>query len=210
MENQDRIKHILEIARQEINRQEPFLALEHLRNIQNDIEETPNTSNWAGHQLTFAEALAAMCDPSAESEFEEALRRIQNLAVRDRDMEMRVHEHYGRCLESVGRRSLALPHYQTAKQLAVECLFLEDSARIQLRIIRIGLELDNDPRLMSFHNLKKAAVESPCTHQEQLAAWMLFCDDASTKKRGLIAARHGHAATVEYFRGVLRTVKKAD
>ncbi len=124
-------------------------------------------------------------------------------------MEIRVHEHFADYLACFARqRSVARQHYQAARQSAVERKLLEDNARLQLRIIKIDLESDQDPRLSSFQNFKKAAAELHCTAQEQLAAWMLYWGDSEEKKRGLIATRKASLASVEYFRGLLTSVKK--
>ena len=207
-QNDGKLKHTLELARTEINRQNPHLALEYLKTVQRDVEDMAGSSAWAEHQLLSAEALSAYGDPAAETEFQEALQRISNLPVRDLGLEMRANEHFGNYLASFARRrSLARQHYESAKRVAVESSLPEDSARLQLFISKIDLEADQDPRLRSFQNLMKAAAELHSTAQEQLAAWTVYWSYDEQKKQGLVAARGAGIASVEYFLGLLTSVK---
>jgi hypothetical protein len=203
------LDHTVELARAEVNRQRPELAIKHLRTIQSEMENMAGSPIWADHQLLFAEALSAKGDPASETEFEEAFRRIRNLSVRSPDLEMRVYEHFADYLVRFAHRlSLARQYFEAAKKVAVECSRQEDPARLQLRIIAIDLRVDEDPQLESFQNLKRASLEMHSTPQEQLAAWILYQGEVNEKARGLMAARHWSVASVDYFRGLLTSVKK--
>jgi hypothetical protein len=122
-------------------------------------------------------------------------------------MEMRAHELFGVQLASKCRRSLSRQHYESAKKLAAQNCWLEDSARIQLLIIAVDLESDDDPQIGSLRNLKKAAKDRGYTAQELLAVWMHYLEQTREHERGLIAARSGSVASVEYFHSLLKTFK---
>jgi hypothetical protein len=139
--NDENLVHTLQIARAEVIRLRPHVALEHLRTILRNTEDMPGTSVWAEHQLIYAGALAATGDEASELEFERALERIRNLPTRDIQLEMRAHEDFADFLVRFAHRpSLARQHYESARQLAVEHGLHEPSARLQLRIIKIDLE----------------------------------------------------------------------
>lgn len=209
--NAENLVNTLEIARAEVIRLRPHVALEHLRTILRDVEDMPETSVWAEHQLIYAGALAATGDPASELEFERALERICNLATRNIELEMRAHEDFADFLVRFPRRpSLARQHYQSARQLAVERGLHEPSARLQLRIIKIDLESDQDPLVPSFRRFMKLSAELNCTDQERLQAWILYSGDSQKTKRGLRAARHGSMPSDEYFRGLLASVRQGE
>ena len=94
MIDEKQIRHVIELARTEINKQKPRLALEYLRRIQCDIEALRGTAVSAEHQLAYAEAFDAMNDPASEMEFEDAINQVSNLPDRDPLLEMRCHEHF--------------------------------------------------------------------------------------------------------------------
>src|SRR4029077_4234582 len=173
------------------------LARRHLGEIRREVEQHCDASLSAHHQLAFAEALAASYDPSSESEFEDAVRHVSDLPERDPLLEMRAHEHYARCLRHKGRLSLALQHYESAKKLAVEFGLREDRARLQMSLVSINLEIDKDPRVENFRNLKKIARDVDYTWQEQLAAVTLFLGESESGEIGLLAARD--RGSMEYF-----------
>ena len=206
MRDENELWRIIDSARAEINQGRAPLALRHLGEIRRDVEDSKNSLLSAHQQLAFAEGLAGTCDPSSETEFQDALHQVSNLLDRDPLLELRANEHYARCLCHKGRRSLALQHYESAKKLAIEFGLPEDRARLQMCLISITLEIDADPRLAGFRNLKKAAMDADYTWQEQLAALMQYLGESEILEKGLLAARQ--YGSVEYFRHLLKSLRE--
>ncbi len=206
MADEERLRHTLELARAENNRQQPLLALGHLKTISSQIDDLSGTALWAEHQLSYAEALSAMNDDAAEREFQEALLRVSNLETRDLTLELRAHEHFAQFQSRKQRPSAAREHYQSAESIAVNAGLQEDADRVHLCIIRIDLESAHDPQLGSFQNLKKAAAQEGSTHQQQLAAWIHYLAEVQDRERGLLNARQRGVASVDYFLGVLSLI----
>jgi hypothetical protein len=210
MPSELQMKHTLHLARKAIFELKQSLAFELLRSIQNDVEILPHTSVSAEHQLLYADALALSktTADAAESEFRSALQQICDLQVSDVELEMRGHEDYGNYLARFKRlRSRAREQYQSAKRLAVQSTLLEDSSRLELSIIKIDLESDESPQITAFQNFKKAAAELGCTFQEQLAGWMVFSGEFEEQVPTLVAARNAGKTPVDYFRGLLKSIK---
>src|SRR5229473_4924585 len=135
MDQEYKLKHTLDLARTEIQRLRPYVALEHLKSIQVEIDSLPCTSISAEHRLLYAGVLAASGDPGAESEFKQAVQQVLDLPTRDVGLEMRAHEDYGNYLRRFTRfRTVAREQYQLAKKVALECKLFEDSARFELDI----------------------------------------------------------------------------
>jgi hypothetical protein len=206
MRDEKQLRHAIQCARAEINQQRAPLALRYLGEIRRDAQDCGIPSLSAEYQLTFAEALAAKNDPASVTEFQDALLQISDLSEPSPLLEMRAHEHFARDLRRKGRLSQAHQHCESAKKLAVVSRLLDDSARIQLLHILITLEMDRDPQIDIFQNLKRVAKDDSFTPQEQLAAWFLFQGDKSeAKKDSLLAARK--RGSEEYFRDVLKSVR---
>jgi hypothetical protein len=200
------LRHILDLARADINRSQPFLALEHLRTIRSQIDDLSGTPLWAEYQLSYAEAVSAMNEDAAEREFEEALSRLSMLEDRDLTLELRAYEHLAQFLCRKHRPSPARKYYQLAENVAVDAGLREDADRIRLCVIRIDLETSNDPQLASFQNLKKAAEDGYC-HHHQLTAWIQYSTQVKEAERGLLNARQRGTASVDYFRGLLSSIR---
>jgi len=206
MKDERQLRHVIDLARGEINQQRAPLARRYLDEINRDVEECRDPLLSAEYQLAYAEALAATNDPSSENEFQDALDKISNLPDRDPLLEMRCQEHFARHLRRIGRRCDALKHCESAKKLAVESRLFRDSARIQMLHILLTLEIDKSPQLPALQNLKQAARDGDFTPQEQLAAWMQYCGETVVKEQGLMFARG--RGTVEYFRVLLKSVRE--
>jgi hypothetical protein len=203
------LRQALDLARADVNRQQPHRALNQLRAIDIQIEDSPETYPWAEAKLISAEALAALEDPGAMYEFEEAIRRISSISERDLALEMRAHEHFAKHLAEKRHTGRAREHYQLAERIAEEAELREDADRIHLCIILIDLQSGHDPRLSSFQNLKRAAAEEANTYREQLAAWVHYLDEFRHRQTGLVYARQREVASVDYFRGVLSLIRKS-
>jgi hypothetical protein len=206
MRDENELRRVIERARAEINQGRAPLALRHLGEIRRDVEDSGILSLAAQHQLAFAEALATNCDPAAEDEFQDAVQQVTNLPDRDPLLEMRAHEHYARCLCQKKRRSLALKEYELAKKLAVEFGLPEDRARMQLCLMSIMLEIDEDPRVNDFRNLKKVVKDADFTWQEQLAALMQYLGESEVQEAGLQVARK--RGSEEYFQSLLKSLRE--
>jgi len=145
---------------------------------------------------------------AARSEFEDAITRVTKLPERSLELELRAHEHFAMLLASSRLRSLARTHYEIAKKIAIEAGLREETARVQLSMMKNDFECDEDPRLASFKNLRNAAMNLGATAQQQLAAWLQYDGEAGQESYALVAARKGHAASVEFFERLLRSVSQ--
>ncbi len=209
MDEEYELRHTLDLARTEIQRLRPFVALAHLNSIQARVEARPHTSISAEHRLLYAGVLAATGDEGAESEFRQALQDILDLPTRDIGLELRAHEDFGNYLRRFTRlRTLAREQYQLAKKLAVECKLFEDSARFELDIVSLDLEINQDPRLGCFGRFKKIATQLGSTFKQQLRAWFVFCGESGEQGSRLVAARKRSEPPDGYFRGLLESVKR--
>lgn len=209
MADEKMLQHILNLARADVHRGQSPLALEHLRTIRLDIDGLAGTLPWAEWQLIYAGALAGMNDDGAEMAFEEAFGRISKLEAPDPELMFRAHEDRARYLagrDAKCRR--ALEYCKSAERIALEAGMLEDAARMYLCVVRIDLSINNDPRLESLRNLRKAAKDR-YTAREQQAAWIQYCHELEDSRDVLHAARNFNAASVEYFRGALATLRRS-
>ncbi len=201
------LRHVLDLARAEINRQRPRLALEHLRTIHEQIDQLRTLPLWAEFQLIYAEALSAMNVDAAEHEFQEALSRLSKLNPREPILELRAEEHFADFLSRRGRVPLARGHYQSAESIAVDSGLREDADRIRLSTISMDLQSSNSQQWKSFQNLKKAAAECNYRHTPQLSAWIRYSDQLREQvNRGLMNAREGEIASPDFFKGLLRSI----
>jgi hypothetical protein len=207
--DENRLRHILTLARACVHRGQAYQAFGHLQSIESDIEDLAGTSVWAEHLLTYAGALGAMKDSAdaAEQTFNEALKRISALEEPDLALEMLGHEDYGKYLAERRAFKRARNHYGLAERIAEGLDQSEDVARIQLCVIRIDLEERRDPRLRAFQRLKEAAKDG-YTHIEQLEAWIHYTVTFQKYGTQVVATRKGDEASVEYFRGVLSLIRR--
>jgi hypothetical protein len=90
-----RIRRILQLARPEINRQDPDLVLENLWTINNEVEENNGTPEWAEFFLLFAGAPCAKCDALAETYLPEAEEKLHSLPDSFPDLGFRLSERFG-------------------------------------------------------------------------------------------------------------------
>jgi hypothetical protein len=207
MNEETRIQRVLDFARDEIVRLNPYRALEYLRSITSEVDDRQGTPISAEYQLLLADAYAAQGDPGAEAYFEEALHRACNLSDRDAALEMRAHDDFAKFLASVEhRRSAARLHNESAKNLAIKLGRSEDAARLQLRILKLDLESDDDVRLSNFQQLRKAGKELGSSYQRQLAAWFQYSGEHQEGSRGRVAARNADRASIQYFRHLLSSI----
>jgi hypothetical protein len=202
-----RLVRTLELARRKINQQRPDMALELLFGIQTEIEGLEGTALEAECRLVRAEAHAAMRDQAARAYFGEALELLGRLPEPSLDLQLRAYEHYGDFLLMCHRRSDALRQYQKAGEIATGRVWSEDTARIQLKLVGIGLEMDSDPQLGNFRLLRHEADLLGCTSQQQLAGWHLHLGKLEDASRGMRFARSGGPASEQYFVDLLKSVK---
>jgi hypothetical protein len=207
------IRDNLDLAKREIERGNPYTAIQLLRAMQEEVEEYRGTAPWAEHSLRIAEAFAAKAgrnDDSALSFFGEALERAVNLAERDDSLELHCHLSFGNFLYStLKRRSDARRHYEAAKQIATRLRLEERIAEIELKIVMIDLEADEDDEKKNFDTLKLVAGQGGYTWSEQLAAWHQHLGQSSVALRGRAFARKEGSASEAYFRSLLQSVRVA-
>ncbi len=203
------LRHVLDVARGEINRQRPRLALEHLKTIHEQIDELGTGSLWAEFQVIYAEALSAMNMDAAEHEFHEALSRLSQVDPPEPILELRTEEHFADFLSRKGRVPLAREHYQSAENIAVESSLREDADRIRLSIVSMDLQDSKNPQWKSFLNLKRAAAECNSPHTRQLNVWIRYSEQLQEQiDRGLMNAREGAIASVDHFKSLLTSVER--
>jgi hypothetical protein len=210
MENDDNpsLRHFLDLARNEINRQHPDLALGYLQQIRSEIEDLEGRPIWAEHHLLLAEAYAAKCDAVAESLFEEVFERLPSLQGKLPRLELLAHEHFGDLLlHLAGRRSVARDHFEEAKKIAIKENLREENSRIELKLTNIYLEMDNDPEIPNFKSFRRVANNGGYTYQVQLASWQRHYMGQQQLSVGLRHARKRNLASDEYFADILESVK---
>ena len=207
--DENRLRHILNLARACVHRGQAYQAFGHLHSIESEVEGLAGTSVWAEHLLTYAGALGAMRDSAsrAQEAFNEALERISTLVEPDPALEMLGHEDFGKFLAEQRAFKSARQHYGLAERIAESLDQAEDVARCQLSVIRIDLDERKDPRLCAFQRFKEAAKDG-YTHLEQREAWIDYTDTFQDYGRGLVATRKGDEASVEYFRCALRQIRR--
>ncbi len=201
-EDVKRIWHTLELARTEANRGRPDLARHYLSEISREIDQLEGSVCWAAYSLALAEVYAVSDDDAAGGFFEEAIERMNHVSDFPAQLKLHVHEDFGKYLSRQGYRSKARLQFETAKKMAVELNLLEVSAKNSLRLMKIDLELDGDPQLASFQNMKKAALDRGETHQAQLAVWLQHWGSIEARRQGLKFARNERVASKEYFAGL--------
>lgn len=201
-------RHMLDMARIEINRLQPDKAIQYVREL--GLEPGPEGIGtlWLESQLVLAEAYLAKGDPVSESFFEDVLDTLAGLETPESGLELRADEHYGDYFSCfAGCPSKARPLYDRAKQIAVGLRLPEDTARIQLKIERLELSIDRNPELDNFGTLKRVAKEEGSTYQEQLTIWLQHRGTLPQHQRGLQYARKKSVASPEYFRHHLRALR---
>src|SRR2546422_9857292 len=115
----ERLSRILELAKAAVNRQEPELALQLLKEIWPEIREGSGTLLSIEYEIIMGDILCARGDPAAGYHYEQALAGIAQLSQRDPKLEMRAHEHFGDYLYRFAHRpSSARRHYEAAANIA--------------------------------------------------------------------------------------------
>jgi len=208
MADQENLRYVLNLARTCVHQAQAHQALEHLRNIQNDIEDLEGDSLWAEWQLVYAGALAAMNQRGAETAFEDALKRCAALSEANPALTMLTHSDYAKYL--AGRRATgrAREHYREAEKIADSLGREECVAHFQMCIIRLGLEESNSPHRPAFQRLQEAAKDG-YTEVQQREGWIHYCEEFDGMSPQLVATRKGTEGSVEYFRGVLSAIKRS-
>jgi hypothetical protein len=203
------IRHMLDLARSAIHDLKPDLAVEYLRTTQDDCEDYYKGSEaWAEHHLLVAEAYASKGDSAAEIFFAESIKRIRSLPDDHRHLLLRAYRNYGCYLARHTQfRQRARQHYEAAKQLAVDLGLREDSAEIELKIVKIDVNAEKSSLANNFATLRSVANHFSYTHQEQLAAWHLHWGKAQQSRRGRRFARDENQASEDYFRRLLESVR---
>jgi hypothetical protein len=210
MENDDTrlVRHSLDLARDEINRQRPDLALGYLQNIQSKVENLEGQPMWVEHHLLLAESYAAKCDPVAESLFEEVFERLESLPEKPPLLSLLAHEHFGDLLVRLsGRRSVARDHFEEARRIAITENLREESSRIELKLTHIRLAMDSDPEFPNFTSFRRVAKNGGYTYCVQLASWQRHYMNQQHLNVGLRHARKRNVASDGYFADILESVK---
>ncbi len=201
--------HIFDLARREINRENPNLALEYLSKVREEVDQHEGTLIWAEHRLLLAEAFAAVGNPGAEDFFRETLDSLCRLPADKRtDLELRANEHFGDFLVRAKRPSRARPHYEAARRVALAQTLSEDGARLALRLVNIDLKTDNDSEQENFKSFKRVAMEGGYTCEEQYAAWHQHVGESGAARQGLRVGRNAEHVGDGHFDWLLKSVRK--
>jgi hypothetical protein len=208
LERREKIHRILNLARGANNQQNPDQAIALIRKIELDGAEEGFEQEWAESRLILAEAYTAKGDPLSESLFEETFELLKQLKSPEIALEFRAHEHFGDYLRRFAKRpSLARQEFEAAKARVLELRSAEDSARIQLKLESIALEMDKSPETENFVTLKHTAKELGYTCAEQFAAWLYHKGQAAEHNQGLRFARNKARAGEAYFKYLLEMVR---
>jgi tetratricopeptide (TPR) repeat protein len=201
------LRYTLDLAKTCVHQGQAHQALEHLRRIKLEIDDLVGDSLWAEHELIYAGALAAMNQGSAETAFEDALKRTEALSNPDLLLAMRVHGDYAKYLAGRCATKRARQQFQQAEKIA-ETLNREESvAHFQMCVIRLDLQETDDPRLQAFQRLQEAAKDG--YHEvQQREAWIHYNEELGGIGLQLVATRKGMEGSVEYFRGVLSKIRR--
>lgn len=202
------IRAILEIARREVNRGNPELALEHLRGIRDSINSYEHTPEWVDYSLVAGEAFLSQRSQSAESFLTEAKEKIVTVPNVSDDLRLRVNERLGDFYRNVApkRPSLAKEYFALAKGVAVMRHVDEEIARIELKIVCTDLQTDKNPKLQDFQTMRRIAKAEHYTDAMQLIAWSHHLGDLGESMNGMYFGRGISEAGEDYFRDLLRSV----
>ena len=219
-DSQQEIRSTLDLARRDINRQKPNLALERLRRIGRQIDDADPFER-AHYSLLLGEAFAAKRDQAAETYLLEAEERIKAIPVRDlsleiqtlvRDLELelRVYEQLGKFYTFVVKNpNKAKDYFYRAKSEALGLNRPEVAAENELMIIAINLKISNDPDLEYFQMLRRVAGEDYLA-KDQLSAWYMYLENKSASQPStLLYARKADVWDEQYFRNLLKSAKES-
>jgi hypothetical protein len=149
--------------------------------------QTESLKREAERALDIAEDLARSNDGSADTAYE----RAERLAIRAADPELllRMHDGFGRFLGRQRAFARARRQFRKAEQTAQTLGREEDVARLEIRIVEMGIELAGDKKKGFFFKNFKKAVQDSDSHQNRLDVWCAFIDDFN-KSGGRLAARN--------------------
>jgi len=206
----ERIRHLLRLAHREVDQRDPRpdLAIQYLKQIKDDIEEYPQTPESAEYTLLLGEIFTAKHNSAAESFLREAGEKIAQLADCVPELELRLHDRLGYFFEKVLRSpSRARGELEMAKAAAVKLGVRERTAHIQMRIIRLDLEIDHSPELGNFMTLRRVGRQNDYTDEEQFMAWHQHCGDRSADQVPIVYARGLQQRSEQYFLDLLSSVR---
>jgi len=203
-----KIRRILDLARAANNQQNPDQAIAFTDTLPLRGGEEGFEREWAEARLLLAESYTAKGSQLAETLFEEVFELLAQLPTPDATFELRAHEHYGDYLRRFAKfPSKARCQFEIAKTKAVDLRMEQDSARVQLKLETIELEMDKSPELENFATLKRIAKQWGHTWTEQLAAWLHYKGQAAQHEQGLKFARNKGQASEQYFKYLLDMVR---
>lgn len=206
----ERICQVLKLARRQVDQRDPKpdLAIEYLKRIKDALDRYPDTPESAEYSLLLGEAFTAKHSPAAESFLREAEDKIARLPDGVPELEVRLHDRLAYFYEKVlRRRADARDHLKLAKAAAVKLGVGELTAHAQLRMIRLDLEIDDNPELENFKTLRRVGCHRDYTDEEQLMAWHQHCGDMSSNQVPAVYARGIENRTEQYFLDLLCSVR---
>ena len=204
----EKIRRILELAKCANNQQDPDRAIALVSSSGLDGSQTGLEKEWIESRLILAEAYTAKGSSLAEPMFEETVELLKRSEIEDVAIESRVHEHFGDYLRRFAKRpSLARQEYEIAKSKILQLKLDEDSARVQLKLESIELDMDKSPELENFVTFKRVAKRLGCTCAQQLVAWLSHKGQIAQHQDGLRFARSKAKAGEAYFEHILERVR---
>jgi len=207
MADHDKLRYTLDLAKACVHKGEAPQALEYLKSIQPEIEDLAGSSLWAKHDVIYAGALAGMNHPSAETAFEDALKRCAELSTPDPALAMTAHEDFARYLAGRQAMKRAQEQFRQAERIAEDLGREQCVAHFQMCTIRLELEQSKSPRLVAFRRLQEAAKDGS-TEVQQREAWISYTEQFEGLAPQVVATRKGTEASVDYFRGVLSEIRR--
>jgi len=199
-----RIRGIQDKALEWIVAGEPDTALSLLRGVNQEVEETKGTFEWARQPLLVARAYAVKNHEVAEHFFNDALERTAQLSDSDPQHSLLVHKCFGKYLFGKNKFRAARKQFELAEQVLMVLAESEQLAQMHLRIIEVGYRISNDERQQQdFELFKKVAYNGHCTSEHQYRAWMKHEQGFEATAGGSVSMRYSMPLEAAYFKRLL-------
>jgi hypothetical protein len=208
----ERIRQVLELARRQIDQRDPKpdLALQYLKRAKDAVALHSDTVESAEYSLLVGAAFITAHNQLAESFLQEAEDKIARLPRPPAALEVRLYSRLSYFYEKVRRPrspTSARKYLEKAKASAVTLGVGELTAHAQLRMIRLDLEIDNNPELENFKTLRRVGSRHSYPDEDQLATWYQHCGDTERDQTTTLYARAMQRRSEEYFLELLRSVR---
>ena len=202
------IRVTLSDVRREASRR-PEMARNLLADVNDDLDCLAGTSESVEFSLLLAVTYTAQKDSNAEAYLIDAEQKANKIEHLPPDLRVRLYEARGDYHRGVDLRlGIARSTYERAKDFAVNHDLKQESARFQLKIISIDLEIDKDSEGENFKTFKRVAKEKACTWTEQLGVWMFHLSSLGEQRRNVRYARSLNSKPDNYFVGLITDFRR--